>query len=231
MSVDFSLPSFSLKKSVQDVIHSKVGMPRKPALIFDLGGVLLDWNPHNVFLPYFDGDLKRVNNFLEEIDFYTWNTEQDKGRSFSDGVAELSARFPHYRHIIRAYDENWEGSVRGTIQPSVDILLPLKNQGYQLFGLTNFSSEKYQLVAKRFVFLELFEKILVSGNVKLVKPDLRIYNKILDYIGRPAWECVFIDDSPANVDAARRLNMRAILFTSSSQLQADLEQLDDFQTI
>ena len=212
------------------MINSKVGMPRKPALIFDLGGVLLDWKPHNVFLSYFAGDLKRVNNFLKEIDFYAWNLEQDKGRSFLDGVAELSSRFPHYGHIIRAYDANWEDSIQGTIQASVENLLPLKNKGYQLFGLTNFSAEKYQLVAQRFDFLELFEKVLVSGNVKLVKPDPLIFKKILEYIGRPAWECVFIDDSLVNVEAARQLKMRAILFKSASQLKADLEKLEDFQT-
>jgi 2-haloacid dehalogenase len=196
------------------------------ALIFDLGGVLLDWNPRYLFQKEFDGDNASMERFLMDIDFYAWNLEQDKGRSFAEGVVELSARFPQYADLIKAYDERWEESIRGLIQPTVDTLLPLKKNGHSLYGLTNSSEEKFRLVAQKFAFFQLFEIFVVSGMVRLAKPDERIFQLILEKIGRPADECVFIDDSAVNTTAARELGFNTILFESAHQMMLELEQIE-----
>ncbi len=198
---------------------------RKPALIFDFGGVLLDWNPHNLFLKDFHGNTDAVDAFLEEIDFYRWNLEQDRGRSFADGVRELSASFPHYAHLIKAYDDRWEESITGPIESTVAMLPALKESGFSLFGLTNWSAEKFELVADNFSFFGYFEKILVSGVVKLAKPDERIFQMMLGFIRRPASECVLIDDSLVNVRSAKEFGFCAIHYQSSEQLRGELISL------
>ena len=198
----------------------------KPAIIFDFGGVLLDWNPRNLFQKYFGEDTDAMEKFLREIDFFSWNLEQDKGRSFAEGVAELSARFPQYAYLIKAHDERREESIHGPIQSTVDALMPLKEKGHPLYGLTNWSEEKFRLVAHKYDFFNLFETILVSGSVRLVKPDPRIFQMMLDEIGRPASECVLIDDSATNTMAARQLGFKAIHYESSGQMLEELAQLE-----
>lgn len=198
---------------------------QKPALIFDFGGVLLDWNPRYLFRNCFNGDQDVVENFLAEVDFYSWNLEQDKGRSFDEGVKALSSIFPKYERIIKAYDENWEESILGPIQSTVDLLLPLKQSGYSLFGLTNWSEEKYKIVEHKYDFFKLFEKILVSGEVKMAKPDPNIFKLILNFIGRPAPECIFIDDSHDNILAAKTLDFKVIHFSSSEKLLSEIKEL------
>jgi len=201
-------------------------MEQKPALIFDFGGVLLNWDPYNLYLRFFDGNADAVDKFLAEIDFPAWNLEQDRGRSFAEGVAELSARFPQYADLIKAYNEHWEESISGPIQSTVDTLKPFKENGYLLYGLTNWSAEKFQLVKHKYPFFELFETILVSGAVRLVKPDPRIFHSMLEQIGRPAAECVLIDDSAVNVAAALQLGLKAIQFKSAPQMLAELAQME-----
>jgi 2-haloacid dehalogenase len=200
-------------------------MAQKEALIFDFGGVLLDWNPSNVFLKYFDGNVGAMEKFLGEIDFFSWNLEQDKGRPFADGVADLSARFPHYADLIKAYDENWEKSISGPIQPTVDTLRMLKESGHILYGLTNWSEEKFFLVKDKYPFFYQFETILVSGVVRLAKPDPRIFQMMLDRIGRPACECVFIDDSAINITAAQQLGFKTIHFEAARKMLEELAVL------
>ena len=205
-------------------------MTQKPAIIFDFGGVLLDWDPRNLYRKLFYGDLAAMENFLSEIDFHSWNLKQDAGRSFPEGVAELSARFPHYADLIRAYDERWEESIGDPIQGTVEMLQPLRESGFAIHGLSNWSAEKFKLVSHRYAFFGLFESILISGQVGLVKPNPLIFNLMLANIGRPAGDCIFIDDSPVNTDAAGRLGFRAILFESPGQLRAGLSRMGvDFQ--
>ena len=201
-------------------------MNQKPALIFDFGGVLVNWDPYRIYLSFFDGNTDAVDKFLAEIDFPAWNLEQDRGRSFAEGVAELSARFPQYADLIKAYNEHWEESISGPIQSTVDTLKPFKENGYLLYGLTNWSAEKFQLVKHKYPFFELFETILVSGAVRLVKPDPRIFHSMLEQIGRPAAECVLIDDSAVNVAAALQLGLKAIQFKSAPQMLAELAQME-----
>lgn len=194
------------------------------ALIFDLGGVLIGWDPRLLYRNMFDDDAS-IDRFFHEIDFHAWNLEQDRGRTFEEGVAELSARFPHYAEYIRAYDERYPETVTGALEPTVQVLSKLRQAGYPLYALSNWSAEKFEYVRAHYEFLNWFETIVVSAHVKLVKPDPRIFELLLQRVGRSAKECVFIDDNEANVRVANELGFHGIRFESAEQLVADLRKL------
>jgi len=195
---------------------------RLPNIVFDFGGVLMDWNPRYLYSRYFDGDSHAMEDFLAEIHFSEWNTEQDRGRPFAEGVALLTAQYPQHAELILAFDEHWEETVGGAILPVVDMAQRLKAAGYRLHGLSNWSEEKFRQVRQKFAFFNLFDSILVSGEVKLAKPDPRIYQVFLQRIGQPAADCLFIDDSAVNIAAARKLGFGTILFESADQLEQEL---------
>lgn len=197
---------------------------QQPAIIFDFGGVLIDWNARHLYRKLF-ADPAELERFLTEIDFHSWNLELDRGRPYAESVVELSRQFPQYADLIKAYDERWEESLNGTIQATVEILRTLKERGYALYGLTNWSAEKYEIVHHQYPFIDLFDGIVVSGIVKLVKPDPRIFALLLEKTKRPAAECLFIDDSETNVAAARSLGFKAIHFKSAEQLGTELSRL------
>ena len=194
----------------------------RPAIVWDLGGVLVDWNPRYLYTKLFPGDACAMERFLSEICTTEWNLEQDAGRPFAHGVAELVERHPEQAALIRAYDSRWKEMIRGAIEASVQILAALRASGYALHALSNWSTEKFALVRPEFTFLSWFESIVLSGEVKLVKPDRRIFDLLLARIGRTAASCVFIDDSLPNVEAARELGFQAIQFHSPQRLEADL---------
>jgi 2-haloacid dehalogenase len=198
------------------------------AIIFDFGGVVINWDPHEVFKKYFDNDRQAINNFLTEINFSTWNLAQDKGYPFADAVLELSAQFPQYAHLIRAYDEEWEQSISGVIPGTVEILHRLKAAGYRLYGLTNWSAEKFHLVKHKFEIFNIFEDILVSGEVKLIKPDPAIFRLLLQRIHRQPEECLLVDDSVQNIEVAQKMGFATHHFTASAQLELDLHSLGLF---
>ena len=196
------------------------------AIVFDFGGVLLDWDPRYLYQQLFPGDESAMANFLAEIDFYGWNNLQDAGRPFSAGVAEACQQFPQYCELIRAYDERWEESIAGPIQGTVEILRGLKEQGRRLYGLSNWSAEKFYLVRHRFAFMDWFEDILVSGEVNLIKPDPRIFQLLLERLRLPAEAVLLVDDSARNVETARQLGFQTIHFTSPKQLREALKALE-----
>jgi len=193
-----------------------------PAIVFDVGGVLLDWKPYYFFGKFFHDDPAAVENFLNEIGFHEWNLRQDEGLPVDQAIAELTERFPQYAHIIRDYSQNWQESIAGPIQPTVDMLHELKQREYYLFCLSNWSAEKFNLVRRGYDFFNLFDSILLSSDVKLLKPDPRIYLTLLERIERSAQECLFIDDQQANVTAARQLGFDVIHFVSPDQLREEL---------
>lgn len=199
-------------------------MKEQPTIIFDFGGVLLDWDPRNLYRPLFGGDEKAMEAFLEEIDFYAWNHQQDMGRSFAEGVAELSALYPHRAKLIAAYAEKWEESIGGPIPETVDILETLKGRDYPLYGLTNWSAETFYRIRPKYGFLDWFEDIIVSGDVGLAKPDPAIYQILLQRAEVSAGKCLFIDDSLPNVETAQDLGFMAIHFQSPNQLGEALEE-------
>lgn len=161
--------------------------------------------------------------FLAEVCTPAWNEEQDRGRSFAEGVAELVARHPDKADLIEAYDKRWLEMVGSAIEGSVAILEELNQRGVPLYSLTNWNGDKFRLTRRRFEFLELFRGILVSGEVGLKKPDPEIFQLLCQrYILDPK-DTVFIDDSPKNVDTARRLGFSAIHFQSPACLREGLQ--------
>jgi 2-haloacid dehalogenase len=191
-------------------------------IVFDLGGVLIDWDPYRLYCNKLGLDRQVVDRFMQEVDFPGWNKEQDRGRPFAEATVELSNLHPEYRDLIYAYDEHYPASLGGSIQPVVDIVGKLKTAGYSLYVLSNWSAEKFKLVRPQYPFLEWFDGIVISGEVGLVKPDQAIFEVLLERTGHPADECLFIDDHIPNIEVARALGFQTIQFQSPQQLEAEL---------
>jgi len=200
------------------------------AIIFDYGNVLLDWNPRNVYRRYFPNDPEAMERFLQEVNFMEWNAHQDKGRPFMEGVAILSKQFPQYADLIRAYHEHWIDSIGEAFTGTVEILKQLKQAGYPLYGFSNWSAETFPHAREKYNFFDLFDDMVISGAVGFVKPEPEIYQIMLDKIGRPAQECLFIDDSLPNINQANTMGFVTIHFQSPIQLEKELKQLGIIQS-
>jgi 2-haloacid dehalogenase len=196
----------------------------KLAIIFDIGGVLVDWNPRYLYRKLLANEAA-VERFLAEICTPEWNVKQDSGRSLAEAVDELSAKYPDDAELIRAYYLRWEEMLGGAIEGTVDILRELKQAGYTMAALSNWSAETFPVAQHRFEFLNWFDAVVVSGEVKLIKPDPRIFKLLLAKLQRRAEDCVFIDDATANVTVARQLGFRTIHFHSPAHLRKELRQM------
>jgi 2-haloacid dehalogenase len=195
------------------------------AVVFDFGGVLLHWDPRQLYRPFFSNDLEAVERFLEEVDFHGWNYHQDRGRSFKDAVAELSSQFPHYTDLIQAYPDHYIESIVDAYWDTVQTLKQLKQKGYPLYGLSNWSAELFPLAREKYEFFELFDDIVLSGAVGYNKPEPEIFHIFLERTGRRAEECLFIDDSLPNIEQARRMSFATVHFESPAQLTEELHNL------
>jgi 2-haloacid dehalogenase len=193
-------------------------------VVFDIGGVLIDWDPRYLYRKLLP-DEPAVERFLAEVCTTAWNAEQDLGRPWAEAVATLIAQFPAQAAMITAYHERWSEMLGGAIDGTVAVLGELREAGVPLYALTNFSTETFAQARTRFGFLDWFEGIVVSGQERLVKPDPRIYQLLLDRYRLAAKTTVYLDDAPANVDAARALGMTGLWFTGPDQLRADLVRL------
>ena len=196
------------------------------AIIFDLGGVLIDWNPKYVYREVFNGDEEKVDWFLDTICTNDWNVEQDAGRTFEDATQFLINQYPQYEEWIRIFYDRWEDMLGGPIQDSVLLLNKLKKANtHQLYALTNWSAEAFPVALQRYDFLQHFEGILVSGEEKMRKPFPEIYELILDRYRLNAGKSVFIDDNMDNVLGAQKVGMKAIQYKNSQQLINELSHL------
>ena len=195
-------------------------------IIFDFGNVLIEWNPRYVYQNYFPNDPEGMENFLNEVDFMGWNSHQDKGRTFKEGVADLSTQFPHYSHLIQAYHDNWKDSIGVAYWDTVEIMKQLKQKGYPLYGLSNWSAETFPYARAKYDFFELLDDMVISGYVGHVKPEPEIYYVLLEKVGKPAQECLFIDDSLANIQQAQRIGFQTIHFQSAEQLADELRSMN-----
>jgi 2-haloacid dehalogenase len=191
------------------------------AVVFDLGGVLIDWDPRRLYRKLLP-DAASVEAFLAEVCTADWNYQQDAGRTCAEAVAELSARHPDRAELIAAYYGRWEEMLGGALEGAVAILEELDAAGMPLYALTNWSRETFPIARARFPFLARFRGILVSGEERLAKPDPRIYRLLLDRYRLDPAGCIYIDDHLANVDAAHAAGMTGIRFESAEQLRREL---------
>jgi 2-haloacid dehalogenase len=195
---------------------------RPAAVVFDLGNVLIDWDP----APAIAGAVgdSEAARFLaaEDFDFGAWNHEQDSGRAFEEAEVAAVERVPHWREHILAYRTHFDRSLVGEIPGSVELVRELHAAGVRLFALTNWSAELFPVALERFDFLGLFEDIVVSGVERVAKPDPTIFGLLADRTGLPLGECVFVDDKPENVEAARSAGLDGVLFTGGELLRTQL---------
>jgi 2-haloacid dehalogenase len=191
------------------------------AVVFDLGGVLIDWDPRHLYRKLL-ADEAAVEEFLATVCTPEWNAELDRGRPFAEGVAQLVERHPEHAAAIAAYHERWPEMVAGDIPGTVEVLAELQAAGVPLYALTNWSAETFAITRGRFEFLEWFDGLLVSGEERVTKPDPAIFQLLLDRFGLDPTATVFVDDSAANVAAARRLGFDAIRFTGHEELRREL---------
>ncbi len=190
-------------------------------LVFDLGGVLIDWNPMYLYRKLID-DEDEIDIFLAEVCNSKWNVKQDAGRSLADATAERIALFPEKKALIEAFYDRWEEMLGGEIGETVEILRELKSNGETLYALTNWSGETFPIAQERFDFLQWFDGTLVSGVEKMAKPDPAIFHLLLKRYELRAQDCLFIDDSETNIEAAARIGFETHRFKSPAGLRQEL---------
>ena len=189
-------------------------------IVFDFGGVIVDWNPEYLFKDVFK-DRSELDHFLENICTPDWNEKQDAGRSLSEAIRILQEQHPEYRDEIRLYYDEWTTMLGGPIEQNVALLEPLK-MNYRIFGLTNWSAETFPIAYDLYPFFGDFEGIVVSGEERLAKPDGRIYLLLLERYGLSVEECLFIDDNVRNITAARALGFHTLHLTGNVSLKEEL---------
>ncbi len=200
-------------------------MTERSIVIFDLGGVLINWDPRHLYRRLFKGDEAAMEQFLATVCTPAWNLRQDAGRSFADAEAVLIDAHPQHEELIRAWRSGFNEMIPGALDDVVEILAVLKDRGTPLYALSNWSAETFVDMPQRFPFLTWFRDIAVSGQEKVAKPDRRLYDILLSRNAIPAERAVFIDDAPANVEAASALGLHAIRFSSARSLRAELVSL------
>ena len=192
-------------------------------IIFDLGGVLVDWNPDYVFLDEFGGDRKKMQRFYDEVCTFDWNENQDAGYPLAQATEDRVALFPEQEAMIRMYYGRWEEMLGGPIAGTVALLKKLVDHpDYRVVALTNWCAETFPIALAQFDFLHWFEGIVVSGTERTRKPFPEIYQTTLQRFGLEAPASLFIDDNARNVAAAAALGIQTIQFKNPDQLNADL---------
>lgn len=201
-------------------------------IIFDFGGVVMDWNPRYFFKDYFNDD-EKMEYFLKNITTDEWNIEQDRGRTLAEGTAIQVANFPEWEKEIRAYYDNWTTMLKSEIADNVAVLRKLEHSEYELFGLTNWSAETFPYALENYDFFSIFKgKIVVSGTEKLIKPNPEIWHVLLNRYQIKAEESVFIDDNFKNIEVAKSLGFICIHIKEDTDLEKELRDLGiEFQMI
>ncbi|MEY2402882.1 MAG: 2-haloacid dehalogenase [Acidimicrobiaceae bacterium] len=194
------------------------------AVVFDLGGVLIDWNPRHLYRQLFD-DEAAMEDFLATICTLEWHVAHDLGESTADSCAELARQHPEHAAMINAWAERSEDMIGGAIEETVEILAELRKAGVRCYVLSNMEPETFPLRLERFEFLHWFDGHLISGMENLVKPDPRIFRRLLRRFDLQPSRTVFIDDSVVNVEAANEIGIKAIHFESPEQLRSQLEDI------
>ena len=197
-------------------------MEKLKNIVFDFGGVLIDWSPLYLYRNVFDRETE-LNFFLENVCRYDWNLLQDGGRPLAEATLLLQQKFPEYINEIAMYYDRWEEMLGGTIDENTKLIKPLKEK-YSLYGLTNWSAETLPLAMKRYDFFQDLKGIVVSGEEKIVKPDKRLYHILLNRYNLRAEESLFIDDNTANIETARDLGFQTVHLANGINLENWLQE-------
>lgn len=212
--------SESLKSLILHLTHGMASNSIE-TVIFDLGGVLIDWNPRYLYRKIFPTE-EEVSWFLENICTGEWNDRQDAGRSFAEATTELVTRYPEWETQIRAWYDRWEETISGPIHGTVEILDYFRNSHHRLYALTNWSAESFPIASQKFEFLTWFDGIVVSGVEKTRKPFAEFYQILFDRYGIDPAKSLFIDDNEKNIEGAKTVGLRVIHFRSPEQLRKEL---------
>lgn len=202
-------------------------MDKIDTVIFDLGSVLIGWDPYPTILKAFDNDHKKTRWFLDNICDHDWNGSLDTGKSFEQAKQERIAEYPEYAKYIAIYIDRWEDMLLGEIPGTVKIFKALKESGkFSLYAITNWSAEKFPIARRTYPFLSWFKDIVVSGEIGVIKPDRKIYEYAIDRFNLKTPEySVFIDDRMENIEAAAEFGIKGIHFKNPEQLKSDLKNL------
>lgn len=203
-----------------------MAMPKPLAVIFDLGGVLIDWNPRYMYRSLFPDDEEGMEWFLTNVTTQEWNEQQDLGRDWDEGLGVLIAEHPDRAELIHAYRERWLEMLGGAHEETLEILVALRAAAVPLYALTNWSADTFALARDRFPFLGWFRGIVVSGQEHLIKPDERIFRLLLERFNLESGATLFIDDNRVNVEQARQMGIDAIHFTNAVDLRSALVERD-----
>ena len=195
-------------------------------IIFDLGGVLIDWNPEYVYLKIFDYDRDKMQWFFDNICTFEWNENQDAGYPLAKATEDRIKLFPEHENLIRVYYDRWEEMLGGPINESVEILDELcRKTDLNVYAITNWSSETFPTALKKFNFLSWFDGIVVSGKEKARKPFEKIYRLTMERFKIDPLKTIFIDDNLRNIEGAEKMNIRGIHFKNPKQLKLELGRL------
>ena len=193
--------------------------------LFDLGKVLLDWDPRYYYARHFPGDHAGLEHFVRHVIPTEWIVEMDAGKPAAQAIPERQALFPQHADLIGQWSEGWPVMLRGEIEGTAEIIRTLKEGGIRLYALTNFSAETFPIAMARCPTLHWFEDIVVSGDIQLIKPDPRIYAHAIRQCSLEPQGTVFIDDSMPNVEAGNAAGLKALHFSSVEKLRDDLVAL------
>jgi len=199
--------------------------PARNVVVFDIGGVLIDWDPRHLYRKLFSGDELAMEHFLANVCTHEWNRCQDAGRSFAEGARLLKLEHPEKAELIDAYGARFDEMMPGPIAGTVEILAELRDRGTLLYALSNFSAETFPPALERFDFLRWFRGMVISGEVGVIKPDPRIYELMLARFAIDPHRAVYIDDVAANAEAARPFGIHGIHFTTPGALREELVRL------
>ena len=191
--------------------------------LFDLGGVFFDWDPNHFFKDIFVKDDER-KYFLNEVCNDQWNIQQDAGRTIEEAEIELIPKFPHYENEIKMYYKNHRKMIRGTFDSSIKVLNKLKEKNYECYVLSNWSAETFVGMRDDYPFLQLFNGLLISGEDKLMKPDVAIYELALNRFNLTPQDTVFIDDKFENIEVAKNLNLKTIHLVDPNKIELEIDK-------
>lgn len=208
--------------SADSVWEFGLDVPEIKGVVFDLGGVVIDWNPMHLYSKVFEGDDIKAANFLDTICTGEWNGRQDSGRDLMTATAERVAQFPEWAREIRAYYGRWIEMIGGAIPGTTELMRELKEVGLPLFALSNWHCQTFARIRHAYPALDLFDEIVLSGEHGVLKPDLRLFAIALDCFAIPPENLLFVDDRAENIEGAAKAGLPGVVFTDADSLRRDL---------